>query len=192
MNRLALAIPALIIAGLVGEIVVMEHSHMRPATIVGCAHEYVAEAPELADIIEHEIHVRPMVIAFTGSDTIDIVFCDPRLWDDNHGSKEVRALSLWPLPSIARHIARFAWGVSAREGGINVMNIDFIRLRRSARFVFLKQVPAQQVTLQFTRATFDANKLQVPMVVIQREGGEVGKPPITIPEQPWPSDSGPR
>ena len=72
----------------------MERSYMRPATFVGCAHEFVAEAPELADTIEHDMHVRPNVIAFTGRDTIDIVFCDPELWAEDNGSKEPPAWSL--------------------------------------------------------------------------------------------------
>jgi len=72
---------------------------------------------------------------------------------------------------------------------MNVMNVHFIRLRRSASVAFLKKVPAQQASFRFTRAMFDANELHVPMLVIQREAGEMGRPPITIREEPWLSDS---
>src|SRR5690242_15596195 len=89
MKRLLSVIPVLMVAGLFGKTALIKRSLTRPASVFDCAYEFVAEAPALADSIEREIGSRPNALDFTGRDTIDIVFCDPKFWGDDQSSKQM-------------------------------------------------------------------------------------------------------
>jgi ferric-dicitrate binding protein FerR (iron transport regulator) len=124
----------------------------------------------LTDAIERDIGESPNDITLTGRDTIDVNFWNPRFWWKDDALKTLPEASLPAVRQAAKGTAKAVWERYARDAGINVIRITFVRVRRDAvTSTSSVQMEAQEVTVQFTRQQLETGQLDpVRLEIVER------------------------
>jgi hypothetical protein len=151
-NRTLRMIVSMFPAALVGGGVIATRAVAQDAATMRWPLELESRGPALFNGIESDFGERPREILFYGRDTLDVVFLSPGFWANDMDKKEFPLESLPIVTESAQHVAWYVWNNFAREAGINLLRITFVRMRRAYDiFAPDKDVSAQQVVQEFTR-----------------------------------------
>lgn len=121
--------------------------------------ELASRGPALADGIAKDYGERPFQIEFKQRDEINIVFWNPAFWHAVVPSKEIPKETLPIAEKAAKYVADYVWTSFARDAGINVVGVTFVRVRKEHYDVFLvREVEAQEVAAYFNRKQFETGK----------------------------------
>ena len=123
----------------------------------------------LGDSIEREFGERPHEIDFTSKDTLDVTFWNPTFWRSDMHSKEFLQASMPVASQTAARVAGYLWSRYARDAGVNVIRITFVRTRRVNTGNVTSDVPVQKLTAQLTRKQLETGTPQlVSLTMTQR------------------------
>jgi hypothetical protein len=113
------------------------------------------------------------MIGFGGRDTMEILFWNPKIWQDDMESKVLPDKSVPIVREAARDVAVYVWTTFGRDVGVNVVRVAFMRIVHDRKYLHpTHEVPAQEVSALFPRQALEIR--QLPMLAIsQREGGAV-------------------
>ena len=138
---------------------------------VGWPRELASRAPALADGIAREFGQRPRMIAFGGRDTLHILLWNPKIWQDDMESKVLPEKSIPIVREATKIIAAYVWTAFARDAGVNVVRVAFVRIVHDRPYLAPKhEVPAQEVSGLFSRQMLETGQLPM-LATAQREGG---------------------
>jgi hypothetical protein len=132
---------------------------------VGWPRELAPRAPVLADAIQRAFRNRPYVMTFAGRDTMDITFSDPSFWR-NDVRPEFPRNSMPVVSKAARQLAWFVLSGFGRAAGINVVRVTFIRVREENQLGVTHKVPAQEVSILYSRAMFEPGSKEGSMFTV--------------------------
>lgn len=124
----------------------------------------------LTDAIQRDVGQRPSDITLTGRDTIDVRFRNPTFWWSDDSLKSVPEASLPVVRQVAKRTAGPVWERYARDAGISVIRISFVRIRRDAVTSIVSELKeAQEVRVKFTRQQLETGQLDaVQLTIVQR------------------------
>lgn len=139
--------------------------------IVAWPRELASRAPALADGIAREFGQRPRMIRFGGRDTIEILFWNPRIWQDDMESKVLPEKSIPFVREATKRIAAYAWTTFGRDAGITSIRVTFVRVVHDSKYLNPnREVPAQEASGLFSRQMLETGQLPV-LATVLREGG---------------------
>ncbi|MFL5612983.1 MAG: hypothetical protein ACJ796_04910 [Gemmatimonadaceae bacterium] len=121
--------------------------------------ELASRGPALLDGIAKDYGERPFQIEFRQRDEINIVFWNPAFWHAVVPSREIPKETLPIVEKASRYVADYVWTSFARDAGINVVSVTFVRVRKEHYNVFLvREVRAQTVAGYFDRKQLETGK----------------------------------
>lgn len=161
----------IIAAGTIGGAVTPHRVVAQDSGFVAWPRELASRAPGLADGIAREFGQRPRMIRFGGRDTIQILFWNPKIWQDDMDSKVLPDTSTPIVGRAARDVAAYVWSTFGRDAGITFIRIAFMRVVHDNKYLRPNhEVPAEEASASFTREMIERG--QLPAVAISiREGG---------------------
>jgi hypothetical protein len=111
------------------------------------------------------------MIAFGGRDSMDILFWNPTVWQDDMDSRVLPDKSLPMIREAMKDVAAYVWTTFARDAGVQSIRVAFVRVVHDKKYLApTHEQPAQEVSGLFSRQMLETGEL--PMVAIaQREGG---------------------
>jgi hypothetical protein len=115
----------------------------------------------LLDSIEKDFGQRPKEFAFTAKDTIDVTFWSPSFWRDDMQSKEFPQASLPLVRQAAERVGGYLWKSYARDAGVDVIRVTFVRMRRVSSASLTSDIPAQELVGQLTRKQLETGPPQL-------------------------------
>ena len=135
--------------------------------------ELASRAPALADGIAREFGKRPRMIAFGGRrDTLYLLFWNPKIWQDDMTSKVLPEKTMPIIREASKNVAAYVWTTFARDAGVNVVSVLFVRVVHDQPYVAPhREVPAQEVSALFTRQMLETGQ-PANLATVLREGGE--------------------
>ena len=129
--------------------------------------QFESRAPALFNGIESDFGERPRLIMFYGRDTLEVMFLSPRFWANAMDKREVPEESLPIVQESAQHVASYVWDHFARDAGVNLVRITFVRMRRDNSIITpAKEVSAQQAGETFTRQFLETGEGPKPFLAI--------------------------
>jgi hypothetical protein len=162
---------SIIAAGMIGGAAAPHRVTAQDSGFVAWPRELASRAPGLADGIAREFGQRPSTIAFGGRDTMRIVFWNPRIWQDDMESKVLPQKTLPLIAAAVTDVAAYVWQAIARDAGVSVIDVDFVRVVHDAQYVLPgHEVPAQVVSGLVTREMIETGR-RAAVSVVQREAG---------------------
>jgi hypothetical protein len=161
----------IIAAGMIGGATIPHRVVAQDSGFVAWPRELASRAPGLADGIAREFGQRPSTIAFGGRDTMRIVFWNPRIWQDDMNSRVLPQKSLPLIGEAMTNVAAYVWRAMARDAGVSVINVQFVRVVHDAQYLLPGHVvPAQVVSGLVTREMIESGR-RAAVSVVQREAG---------------------
>ena len=127
---------------------------------VGWPSELAPRASALSDAIQHRYGDRPYVIAFATRDTMDITFWEPSFWRDDLGPAFPRK-SMPVVAKGSKDLAGYVLNGFGRDADVNAVRVRFIRLREERQLGTSRRVPAQEVSVLYTRGMLEPGSRDV-------------------------------
>lgn len=162
----------LIVVAALGNVAATTHRAVaQDSGFVAWPRELASRAPALADDIAREFGQRPSTIAFDGRDTLRVEFWNPAIWQHDMYSKVFPQSSVPAITDAALNVAAYVWKAFAREAGVRILRVAFVRVVHDKRYLDPSNlVAAQYVNAQLTPEMIEAGRR--PSVAISlREGG---------------------
>jgi hypothetical protein len=158
-------------AALVSGTATPAHLFAQDASFVTWPRELASRAPALADDIAREFRERPRTIRFGGRDTMEILFWNPKIWQDDMESKVLPEKSLPIVRQATKDVAAYVWTTFGRGAGVNVVRVAFVRVVHDSKYLNPNhEVPAQEVSALFSRQMLETGQLPI-LGTALREGG---------------------
>ena len=168
--------PLIIAAGMIGGAATPHRVVAQDSGFVAWPRELASRAPGLADGIAREFGQRPSTIAFGGRDTMRIVFWNPRIWQDDMDSRVLPQKSLPLIGGAVTNVAGYVWRAMAREAGVTVIAVDFVRVVHDEKYIRPShEAPAQVVTGLMTREMIESGVVAPPLTIALREAGALNE-----------------
>ncbi|HEY2854878.1 MAG TPA: hypothetical protein VGJ18_18610 [Gemmatimonadaceae bacterium] len=161
----------IVAAGLAHGATTPKHAYAQDSGFVAWPRELASRAPAVADGIAREFGERPRMIAFGGRDTIQILFWNPKIWQDDMESKVLPETSLPIVRGATRDVAAYVWTTFGRDAGVNVVRVAFVRVVHDSKYINpTHEAPAQEVSALFSRQMLETRQLPM-LATALREGG---------------------
>src|ERR1051325_3029383 len=96
--------------------------------------ELASRAPALADGMTREFGEAPRMIAFGGRDTINILFWNPKVWQDDLESNALPDKSVPMRRGAMKDVAAYVWTTFGRDAGVQLIRVTFVRVVHDRKY----------------------------------------------------------